>query len=139
MCVYRSVCSHAVYVFACIVAFAIFVFSSRGVCWILQNGGLRYALFGCHIWLTVPSVDVCVVVVSLQLWLNEGFATWAGWLAVDDKFPEWQTWDQFVSTEAARALTTDAMLSSHPIEIPIDNPDMIDQVSSAFVRGLTSV
>ena len=49
---------------------------------------------------------------------------------MDDKFPEWQTWDQFVSTEAARALTTDAMLSSHPIEIPIHDPKLINQVST---------
>ncbi len=63
-----------------------------------------------------------------ELWLNEGFATWAGWLAVAHKFPEWQIWDQFLATECARAMGTDAMLSTHPIEIPIDDPKMIDQV-----------
>ncbi len=88
----------------------------------------------CLLW--CPVSHACVLA---QLWLNEGFATWAGWLAVDDKFPEWQTWDQFVSTEAARALTTDAMLSSHPIEIPIDNPDMIDQVRWLMFLFLTGV
>jgi aminopeptidase 2 len=25
-----------------------------------------------------------------ELWLNEGFATWVGWLAVDHLFPEWK-------------------------------------------------
>ena len=28
----------------------------------------------------------------IELWLNEGFATWAGWLAVDHIYPEWEIW-----------------------------------------------
>ncbi len=28
------------------------------------------------------------------LWLNEGFATYAGWLAVDAMYPEWHVWEQ---------------------------------------------
>jgi aminopeptidase N len=31
-----------------------------------------------------------------ELWLNEGFATWMGWLAVDHLYPEWDVWAQFV-------------------------------------------
>jgi aminopeptidase N len=31
-----------------------------------------------------------------DLWLNEGFATWVGWLAVDHMFPDWNVWHQFV-------------------------------------------
>lgn len=31
-----------------------------------------------------------------ELWLNEGFATWVGWLAVDHLHPEWNVWAQFV-------------------------------------------
>ncbi|CRK18527.1 hypothetical protein BN1723_011614, partial [Verticillium longisporum] len=27
-----------------------------------------------------------------ELWLNEGFATWVGWLATDHLHPEWQVW-----------------------------------------------
>jgi aminopeptidase N len=34
--------------------------------------------------------------------LNEGFATWVGWLAVDHIFPEWKVWEQFVSNEQKR-------------------------------------
>ena len=31
-----------------------------------------------------------------DLWLNEGFATWVGWLAADHLFPEWDIWTEFV-------------------------------------------
>ena len=30
-----------------------------------------------------------------DIWLNEGFATWAGWLAVDHFHPDWNIWRQF--------------------------------------------
>ena len=32
-----------------------------------------------------------------DLWLNEGFATWVGNLAVDHLFPEWEIWTNFVT------------------------------------------
>jgi len=50
-----------------------------------------------------------------HLWLNEGFATWVGWLAVDFIFPEWKIWEQFIGNEFERALELDALRSSHPI------------------------
>jgi aminopeptidase N len=31
-----------------------------------------------------------------ELWLNESFATWAGWYAVNEFHPDWQVWAQFV-------------------------------------------
>jgi aminopeptidase N/diadenosine tetraphosphate (Ap4A) HIT family hydrolase len=63
-----------------------------------------------------------------DLWLNEGFATWAGTLAVDHVFPHWDTWTQFSQDDGSYALSTDALLSSHPIQINITDPAMIDQV-----------
>ncbi len=71
----------------------------------------------------VGLVFLCVMVVA---------ATWAGWLAVDHKFPDWQTWEQFVGTEAAHAMRTDCMLSTHAIEIPIEDSKLIDQVFDAL-------
>ncbi|KAJ1497352.1 arginine/alanine aminopeptidase [Coelomomyces lativittatus] len=51
-----------------------------------------------------------------ELWLNEGFATWVGWYAVDHFFPSWQVWSQFVNNELGKALELDALQSSHPIQ-----------------------
>lgn len=31
-----------------------------------------------------------------ELWLNEGFATWVGWLSVDAFFPQWDIWAWYV-------------------------------------------
>ena len=33
------------------------------------------------------------------LWLNEGFATWVGWMAVAEIFPEWKSWEIFYDDE----------------------------------------
>lgn len=39
-----------------------------------------------------------------ELWLNEGFATWVGWLAVDHLHPEWKVWSQFVVRRMSRGI-----------------------------------
>eukprot|EP00897_Mesotaenium_endlicherianum_P006583 jgi/Mesen1/5953/ME000301S05088 len=50
-----------------------------------------------------------------DLWLNEGFATWVGWLGVDSTFPEWDVWTQ----------------------VPINDPKEINQVFDAlsYMKG----
>lgn len=39
---------------------------------------------------------------------------------------------QFTGSDASRALTTDALLSSHPVEVPIKDPKEIGQVFDAL-------
>jgi puromycin-sensitive aminopeptidase len=51
--------------------------------------------------------------------LNEGFATWIEYLAVDKCYPEFDIWTQFVNDTFARFLVPDGLKSSHPIEVPI--------------------
>ena len=63
-----------------------------------------------------------------ELWLNEGFATWVGWLATDHFHPEWDVWSQFVSQDMQMAFTRDSLRSSHPIEVPIKNALDVDQI-----------
>lgn len=63
-----------------------------------------------------------------DLWLNEGFASYMGPKAVNDKFPEWNLWSQYVATEYLTALHDDALISSHPIEIPVKNPHEIREI-----------
>jgi len=51
--------------------------------------------------------------------LNEGFASWIEYLAVDKCYPEFDIWTQFVADTFADFLVPDALKSSHPIEVPI--------------------
>lgn len=67
-----------------------------------------------------------------HLWLNEGFATYVGWLAVDHLHPEWEVWTQFVTDDLQRGLTLDAMKSSHPIEVQVRSPAEITQIFDAI-------
>ena len=60
-----------------------------------------------------------------DLWLNEGFASWIEYLAVDNLFPEWQMWTQFAVDEQQRAFKLDALENTHPIEVPVHHPDEI--------------
>ncbi len=60
-----------------------------------------------------------------DLWLNEGFASWMEYLAVDTLFPEWDLWTQFSVDEQQSALKADALEFTHPIEVPVHHPDEI--------------
>ncbi len=63
-----------------------------------------------------------------DLWLNEGFASWIEYMAVDHIFPEWQMWTQFSVDEQHRAFKLDALEHTHPIEVPIHHPDEIRSI-----------
>ncbi|KAF9579249.1 hypothetical protein BGW38_004571, partial [Lunasporangiospora selenospora] len=67
-----------------------------------------------------------------HLWLNEGFATWVGTLAVDHLFPEWDTWSTFVVADVQRGIALDSLRSSHPIEVPVNDPHEIHQIFDAI-------
>lgn len=67
-----------------------------------------------------------------DLWLNEGFASWIEYLAIDHIFPEWQMWPQFIASEQQQALSLDALENSHPIEVPINHPDEIRTIFDAI-------
>jgi len=60
-----------------------------------------------------------------DLWLNEGFASWIEYMAVDKLFPDWQMWIQFLAEEQQAALRLDALENTHPIEVPVHHPDEI--------------
>lgn len=73
--------------------------------------------------------------------LNEGFATWVGWLAIDHLYPEWDIWSKFTSESLQTALTMDSMRSSHPIEVEVNHALEIDQIFDAisYMKGSSCI
>jgi len=67
-----------------------------------------------------------------DLWLNESFASWMAWLAVDHMFPEWKPWTQFIIDEQSIALKLDALENTHPIRVEVNHPDEIRTIFDAI-------
>ena len=57
-----------------------------------------------------------------HLWLNEGFASYIEYLAVDHLFPKWDIWTQFLDADFSRALVPDALKHTHAIEVEVHDP-----------------
>ncbi|KAB8234627.1 peptidase family M1-domain-containing protein [Aspergillus alliaceus] len=72
-----------------------------------------------------------------ELWLNEGFATWVGWLAVDHFYPEWNIWSQFAAEGVQQAFQLDSLRASHPIEVPVKDALEVDQIFDhiSYLKG----
>lgn len=67
-----------------------------------------------------------------DLWLNESFASWMSYLAIDHLFPEWKVWEDFIVSEQSQALKLDALDNTHPIEVEIKHPDEIRTIFDAI-------
>lgn len=67
-----------------------------------------------------------------DLWLNEGFASWVEYLAVDHLFPEWEMWTQFVTDDYAHARDLDALENTHPVEVEVHHPREVDEIFDAI-------
>lgn len=66
-----------------------------------------------------------------HLWLNEGFASYIEYLAVDEIFPKWDIWTQFVFMDHAKALSLDGLKNTHPIEVEVRDPNEISEIFDA--------
>ncbi|KAF9533369.1 leucyl aminopeptidase [Crepidotus variabilis] len=71
-------------------------------------------------------------ITTLEWWtyvhLNEGFATLMGEVIIPDKiWPEWRVNSEFITGHLNRALSLDAKISSHPIEVDIPDPNHVSQ------------
>jgi puromycin-sensitive aminopeptidase len=66
-----------------------------------------------------------------NLWLNEGFASYIEYLAVNEVFPEWDIWTQFVYLDQGSALGLDSLANTHPIEVEVKHPDEISEIFDA--------
>ncbi|KAB8342752.1 hypothetical protein FH972_022350 [Carpinus fangiana] len=76
-----------------------------------------------------------------ELWLNEGFATWVGWYAIDKLHPDWDIWGQFVQEAMQTAFTLDSVRNSHPIEVPVKDALEVDQIFDhiSYLKGASVI
>lgn len=76
-----------------------------------------------------------------DLWLNEGFASWIEYMAIDSLFPEWQMWTQFIVDEQQHALKLDALEHTHPIEVTVHHPDEIRSIfdTISYAKGASVI
>jgi aminopeptidase 2 len=67
-----------------------------------------------------------------DLWLNEGFATWAGTMALNKAFPDWNVWESFITDDFNRALDLDRLDNSHPIEVKVNKASEVGEIFDAI-------
>ena len=66
-----------------------------------------------------------------HLWLNEGFASYIPYLAIDKLFPQWNIWERFTTDTLGIALRLDALKNTHPVEIEVHHPSEIGEIFDA--------
>jgi tricorn protease interacting factor F2/3 len=70
-----------------------------------------------------------------DLWLNESFATYMAFKAVDHYFPEWNMWEDFVGSETSGAFSSDTLKTTHPIAVTVNSPNEIEEIFDAISYG----
>jgi puromycin-sensitive aminopeptidase len=66
-----------------------------------------------------------------HLWLNEGFASYIEYLAIDKLYPQWDIWTQFLAHDFNTGLKLDGLKHTHPIEVEVHHPDEISEIFDA--------
>lgn len=66
-----------------------------------------------------------------DLWLKEGYATWMEYYFVNDAYPDFDIFTQFLVSETLRAMSLDSLKNSHPVEVPINDPNEIEEIYDA--------
>ncbi|XP_031733828.1 alanyl (membrane) aminopeptidase-like b [Anarrhichthys ocellatus] len=67
-----------------------------------------------------------------EVWLNEGFATYASFFAVDHVEPTFQLKDAHIMSNLHAAFEQDALASSHPLSPPQEDVQMIFEIYEMF-------
>ena len=76
-----------------------------------------------------------------HLWLKEGFASYLQYLSVDAIFPEWKVWDRMIVSAYTTARSLDSLRSSHPVEVPVENPGAINEIfdTISYLKGCSII
>ncbi|RXG67081.1 Aminopeptidase N [Armadillidium vulgare] len=76
-----------------------------------------------------------------ELWLKEGFADFMAYMAIDNVEPNWKMMDYSVRESMYEALKADSLLSSHPINVEVNNPDRISEIfdSISYNKGASII
>ncbi len=70
-----------------------------------------------------------------DIWLNESFATFMSYKAVDRKHPEWEIMSELVTDETGGAMRGDSLRNTHPIHVDVKNPEDIEQIFDEISYG----
>lgn len=70
-----------------------------------------------------------------DLWLNESFATYMAFKALDHYFPEWKMWEDFVEGETSEALVADTLKTTHPIAVKVSTPNEVEEIFDKISYG----
>ncbi len=70
-----------------------------------------------------------------DLWLNESFATFMSYKAVDSFAPELRMWDNFLLGETDEAMLRDSLRATHPIHAKVNTPDEIESIFDEISYG----
>jgi tricorn protease interacting factor F2/3 len=70
-----------------------------------------------------------------DLWLNEAFATYIAFKAVDHFFPHWDIWDEFLAGDTKAAFDMDQLSSTHPIAVTVSTPNEIEEIFDHISYG----
>ncbi len=76
-----------------------------------------------------------------DLWLNEGFASWMEYFAINNLYPDWNLWVQFAVDEQQIALNLDSLSDTHPVEVVVKHPDEIRTIfdSISYSKGASII
>ncbi len=70
-----------------------------------------------------------------DLWLNESFATFMSYKAVDSFMPNMNMWDDFLINETSGAMVRDSLSTTHPIHVDVKSPDEIEGIFDDISYG----
>lgn len=70
-----------------------------------------------------------------DLWLNEAFATYQAFKAVDQFFPQWHILDDFIDGDTKSAFEMDMLSTTHPIAVPVQTANEIEEIFDDISYG----